>query len=78
MGYGNDVNMVHTPDGESHDSWWSSSSLAGLLKVLDKLRGLDYSSSPHSLSPTKHWDMVLVSRYYNWKPGAYRARMSTW
>jgi len=71
LGYGNDVNMVHTPDGESHDSWWSATSMAGLLKVLDKLRGLDYSSSPHSLSPTKHWDMVLVSHYYNWKPGAY-------
>ncbi len=71
VGYGNDVNEVHTPDGESHDSWWSSTSLACLLKVLDKLRGLDYSNSPHSLNPTKHWDMVLVSHYYNWKPGAY-------
>jgi hypothetical protein len=71
VGYGNDVNMVHTPDGESHDTWWSSNSLAGLLKVLDKLRGVDPSNSPHSLNPTKHWDMVLVSHYYNWKPGAY-------
>lgn len=72
VGYGSDVNMVHTPDGESHDSWWSSMSLAGVLKVLDKLRGLDYADSPHSLNPTKHWDMVLVSHYYNWKPGAYK------
>ena len=71
VGYGNDVNQVHTPDGESHDTWWSSTSLAGLLKVLDKLRALEGSNSPISLSPTKHWDMVLVSRYYNWKPGAY-------
>ncbi len=71
VGYGNDVNMVHTLDGESHDAWWSATSLAGLLKVLDKLRGLDYSNSPHSLNPTKHWDLVLVSHYYNWKPGAY-------
>jgi len=71
VGYGSDVNMVHTPDGESNDTWWSSMSLAGLLKVLDKLRGLDFASSPHSLSPTKHWDGVYVSHYYNWKPGAY-------
>jgi hypothetical protein len=71
VGYGSDVNMVHTPEGESNDTWWSSMSMAGLLKVLDKLRGLDFASSPHSLSPTKHWDMVLVSHYYNWKPGAY-------
>jgi hypothetical protein len=71
VGYGNDANMVHTPDGESHDTWWSSTSLAGLLKVLDKLRALDISNSPISLGPTKHWDLVLVSHYYNWKPGPY-------
>ena len=71
VGYGNDANMVHTPDGESHDTWWSSTSLAGLLKVLDKLRALDNADSPISLSPTKHWDLVLVSHYYNWKPGPY-------
>ncbi len=71
VGYGYDVNLVHTPDGESNDTWWSSSSLAGLLKVLDKLRGVDPSNSPHSLNPTKHWDQVLVSHYYNWKPGPY-------
>lgn len=71
VGYGNDVNQVHTPDGESHDTWWSSMSFAGLLKVLDKLRAMDNADSPISLNPTKHWDMVLVSRYYNWKPGAY-------
>ena len=75
VGYGSDVNMVHTPEGESNDTWWSSMSMAGLLKVLDKLRGLDFASSPHSLSPTKHWDGVYVSHYYNWKPGAYTARV---
>jgi hypothetical protein len=71
VGYGSDVNLVHTQDGGTNDTWWSSNSLAGLLKVLDKLRGLDPSDSPHSLNPTKHWDWVLVSHYYNWKPGAY-------
>jgi len=71
VGYGNDVNQVHTPDGESHDTWWSSSSLAGLLKVLDKVRALPPADTPISLNPTKHWDLVLVSHYYNWKPGPY-------
>jgi hypothetical protein len=41
------------------------------LKVLDKLRALDNADSPISLNPTKHWDLVLVSHYYNWKPGPY-------
>jgi len=22
IGYGNDVNMVHQPDGSTHDEWW--------------------------------------------------------
>ncbi len=69
VGYGNDVNLVHTPDGETHDDWWSSMSMAGLLKVLDQLLG--NSTSPVLQSATKHWDMVLVSHYYNWKPGPY-------
>ena len=72
VGAGNDTNEVHTPEGESHDNWWSSMSLAGLLKVLDKMRAVDNADSPVSLNPTKHWDMVLVSHYYNWKPGPYK------
>ena len=71
VGYGYDVNMVHTVDGESHDTWWSSTSIAGLLKVLDKVRALPPADTPISLNPTKHWDLVLVSHYYNWKPGSY-------
>jgi len=71
VGYGTDVTQVHTQDGGTNDTWWSSTSLAGLLKVLDKLRAVAPSDSPHSLNPTKHWDLVLVSHYYNWKPGPY-------
>ncbi len=70
VGYGSDANEVHTPDGSTHDSWWSSMSMAGLLKVLDQLRA-NNANSPALGSATKHWDTVLVSRYYNWKPGAY-------
>ncbi len=69
VGYGNDVNLVHTPDGETHDDWWSSMSMAGLIKVLDQLLG--NSTSPVLESATKHWDGVYVSHYYNWKSGAY-------
>lgn len=71
VGYGNDVNEVHTVDGNSHDTWWSSMSIGGLMKVLDKLKALPPADSPIALNPAKHWDTVLVSHYYNWKPGAY-------
>ena len=38
VGYGDDVNLVHPPDGPTHDGWWSAMSLAGVLDVLDRLK----------------------------------------
>jgi hypothetical protein len=72
VGYGDDLNLVHTADGWTHDTWWSSMSMAGLVKTLDKLMSADTSVSPTSAGPTKHYDLIFVSRYYNWKPGAYK------
>lgn len=51
IGYGNDQNLVHTPDGETHDDWWSSMSMAGLLKVLSQLYASGNVSSPPSTPP---------------------------
>src|ERR1700722_8702674 len=36
VGYGNDENLIHSPDGPTHDGWWSAMSMAGLLNVLDQ------------------------------------------
>ena len=72
VGYGNDKNLVHTTEGETHDGWWSANSMAGLVKVLDQLLAADISASPMSANPTKHWDEIYVSRYYNWKSGSYK------
>jgi len=69
VAYGNDVNLVHTLDGETHDNWWSSMSLAGLVRVLNQIHASGDAASP-ALNAAKHWDEVWVSRYYNWKPGA--------
>jgi hypothetical protein len=73
VGYGDDQVAVHTPDGETHDDWWSSTSMAGLFKVLDQLFASNDVSSPALNSATKHWDTVYVSRYYNWHPGAFKS-----
>jgi hypothetical protein len=43
-----------------------------LVKVLDQLMAGEISSSPNAANPTKHWDNVYVSHYYNWKPGEYK------
>ena len=71
VGNGNDTNLVHSVDGETNDVWWSATSMAGLMKVLDQMRAVDPSSSPFALNPTKHWDNIFVSRFYNWKPGPF-------
>jgi hypothetical protein len=72
VGYGNDENLVHTPGEFTHDDWWSSTSMAGLMKVLDQISAAGGSSSPVLESSTKHWDLIEVSHYYNWKPGPYK------
>jgi hypothetical protein len=73
IGYGSDVNLVHQPDGPTHDDWWCSSSMAGALNVLDQFHKSGSTTSAVLESATKHWDEVLVSRYYNWKPGTMKA-----
>jgi hypothetical protein len=72
VAYGFDENLVHRPDGETHDSWWSAMSLAGVLNILDQFYKSGTATSPVLASATKHWDSVYVSRYYNWRPGSVK------
>ncbi len=71
-GYGTDENLVHSVDGWTHDDWWTANSMAGLIKVLDRLYEAGGSSSPALDAATKHWDLIVMSRYYNWTPGTYK------
>jgi len=73
VGYGNDETLVHQTDGITHDDWWSSMSLAGLIKVLDQLSGAGNTTSSVLASATKHSDAIMESHYYNWHPGAYKS-----
>ena len=72
IGYGNDVNLVHTPDGATHDDWWSSMSMAGLMNVLNQFYSNGSATSPALQSATKHWDGIYVSHFYNWKSGSWK------
>jgi hypothetical protein len=69
VGYGSDVALIHSPDGETHDEWWSAMSMAGVLNVLEQFYQGGNSTSPVLSSATKHWDELYVSRYYNWHSG---------
>jgi hypothetical protein len=70
VGFGNDRNLVHQPDGFTHDDWWSSMSLAGVLNLLDQFQKSGSSVSPVLTTTTKHADSIYVSRYYNWRSGS--------
>jgi len=72
IGYGSDVNLVHSRDGESHDEWWSAMSMAGVIHVLEEHYQSGTPTSPVLASATKHWDELYVSRYYNWHPGTIK------
>jgi hypothetical protein len=72
VGYGYDINLVHQAEGSTHDSWWSSMSMAGALNVLDEFHKSGSAASPLLASATRHSDAVFVSRFYDWRPGTYK------
>ena len=72
VGYGEDENLVHQADTYTHDNWWSATSMAGLMKVLDQVSSGGGSSTSVLQSATKHQDAIVVSRFYDWKPGSYK------
>lgn len=68
LSYGDDVNLLHTDGGFTHDSWFQSNSMAGLLNTLDAIYKSPIVTSSAQQSATHHSDLFLVSRYYNWHP----------
>ncbi len=72
IGYGFDANLVHDPDGPTHDDWWSAMSMAGVINVLDQAYATGSASAPVLSTATKHWDNILVSRFYNWHAGSWK------
>jgi hypothetical protein len=70
VSYGNDSNLVHQPEGSTHDDWWQAMSMAGILDTLDSLsKG---GPVPVLVSATKHSDAIYVSHFYNWRAGTYK------
>jgi hypothetical protein len=72
VGYGNDETLVHQPDAETHDNWWSAMSMGGLINVLEQFYQSGNATTPVQISATKHWDSIYVSKYYNWHSGSFK------
>ena len=56
-------NVVHTPEGYTHGSAWSSSSIAGLMKVLDEIRKA--GPRPGQIAATRHEDLLMQTTMYH-------------
>ncbi len=62
LGYSTFETIVHTPDGYTHGAAWTSTSIAGLLKVLDELQ--KGGPQPGQIAATKHEDYVMQTSMY--------------
>ena len=63
IGWSTFETIVHTPDGYTHGSAWSSNSIAGLMKVLDEVR--KSGPTPGQISSTRHEDLLMQSTMYH-------------
>jgi len=60
--------VVHTPDGYTHGTAWSSTSVAGLMKVLDEVRKA--GPRPGQIAATRHEDLLMVSTIHHGSSGS--------
>ena len=55
--------VIHTPDGYTHGAAWSSTSISGLMKVLDEIRKV--GPRPGQIAATKHEDLLMQTSMYH-------------
>lgn len=72
LAYGDDETIVHTEKGSTHDGWWSASSQAAVLGVLEEFYKNGSATNATFASATAHWDGLFESRFYNLKSGAVK------
>ncbi len=64
IGFGSYSVLNHQEGQATHGSWFSASSMANLMKVLEGLRSAPDATGP-VLAASKHWDYILTSHDYN-------------
>jgi hypothetical protein len=62
LSYATFETIVHTPEGYTHGAAWSSTSMAGLMKVLDEVRKA--GPQPGQVAATKHEDLLMQTSMY--------------
>jgi hypothetical protein len=68
-GYGAYTNLLHQEGEPTHGSWFSATSEGNLLKALEAIYQHPSLVGAPVQAASKHWDLMLVERIYNAKPG---------
>ena len=68
VGWSTFEHVVHTPDGYTHGAAWSSTSISGLMKVLDEVRKA--GPRPGQIAATRHEDLLMQTSLYHAGSGA--------
>ena len=76
LGYSTFETIVHSPDGYTHGAAWTSTSIAGLLKVLDELQ--KGGPQPGQIAATKHEDYVMQTSMSRPAEAAGSRRICGW
>jgi hypothetical protein len=70
--YGMYRNLVHREGEPTHGEWWTANSWVNLMKALATLTSATNNPDLGKiLAASKHSDLILVSRQYNGKSGAF-------
>jgi hypothetical protein len=69
-GYGEVESIIHTEGQPTHAEWLDSHSQEGIVKAIQTFMSQPGTHAP-VLEASKHWDLFLVSRLYNSRPGTY-------
>lgn len=70
VSYGTFAVLNHQEGLPTHGSWFTATSMANLMKMLENLRNAPGATSP-VLAASKHWDYVLSGTEYNGHSGTF-------
>jgi len=67
VGWSTFEHVIHTPDGYTNGAAWSSTSISGLMKVLDEVRKA--GPRPGQIAATRHEDLLMQTTMYQMGSG---------
>lgn len=70
VSYGSFTVLNHQEGEPTHGTWFSATSLANLMKVLEGIRTSPNATSP-VLAASKHWDFIMSSAEHNGHSGTF-------